>query len=111
MLELWNYERLLRNIVSETAFDLIRFSLHPFSVARIGLSFSLVLLHAAAIWTAAAIIRLPSLIRRGAVVAAQALVIKDVGELEVVGGNPAKVFSKRNPDALGYSAKYRPLFY
>jgi acetyltransferase-like isoleucine patch superfamily enzyme len=54
---------------------------------------------------------LPSLIRRGAVVAAQALVIKDVGELEVVGGNPAKVFSKRNPDALGYSAKYRPLFY
>ena len=64
VLLLWNYERLLRNIVSETAFDLIQFSLHPVSVARIGLSFSLVLLHATAIWTAAAIIRLPSLIRR-----------------------------------------------
>ena len=44
-------------------------------------------------------------------VAAQAVVIKDIGECEVVGGNPAKVISKRNPDALKYSAKYRPLFY
>ena len=61
---LWNYERLLRNIVSDTTFDLISFSLHPVSVARMGLSFSLVLLHATAIWTAAAIIRLPSLVRR-----------------------------------------------
>jgi acetyltransferase-like isoleucine patch superfamily enzyme len=50
-------------------------------------------------------------IRRGAVVAAQALVNKDVGELEVVGGVPAKVIAKRNPDALGYSGHYRPLFF
>jgi acetyltransferase-like isoleucine patch superfamily enzyme len=38
------------------------------------------------------------------------LVTKDVGELEVVGGMPAKVLTKRNPDALGYSSHYRPLF-
>ncbi len=51
------------------------------------------------------------MIRRGAVVAAQALVNKDIGELEIVGGVPAKVIGKRNPDALQYSGKYRPLFY
>jgi acetyltransferase-like isoleucine patch superfamily enzyme len=39
------------------------------------------------------------------------LVNKDVGELEVVGGVPAKVIAKRNPDALQYSAHYRPLFF
>src|SRR5205823_5075236 len=61
---LWNYERLLRTIVSDTTFDLIRFSLHPLSAARLGLSFSVLLLHAAAIWTAAAIVRLPALVRR-----------------------------------------------
>src|SRR5205823_8156408 len=61
---LWNYERLLRTIVSDTTFDLIRFSLHPLSAARLALSFSVLLLHAAAIWTAAAIVRLPALVRR-----------------------------------------------
>jgi acetyltransferase-like isoleucine patch superfamily enzyme len=61
-------------------------------------------------WIASRAMVLPSLIGRGAVVAAQALVVGDVGELEVVGGTPAKVFSKRNPDALQYSAGYRPLF-
>lgn len=54
---------------------------------------------------------LPSHIRRGAVVAAHAVVNKDVGELEVVGGVPAKVIGKRNPDALRYSGHYRPLFF
>jgi acetyltransferase-like isoleucine patch superfamily enzyme len=63
------------------------------------------------VWIASRAMILPSLIRRGAVVGAQALVIKDVGELEVVGGNPAKVIGKRNPDALQYSGSYRPLFY
>jgi signal transduction histidine kinase len=61
---LWSYARFLRGLVADSTFDLIRFSLHPFSVARLGLSFSLILLHAAAIWTAAAIIRVPSLLRR-----------------------------------------------
>ena len=61
-------------------------------------------------WIGSRAMTLPTHIHRGAVVAAQALVIKDVGELEVVGGNPAKPFAKRNPDALQYSAKYRPLF-
>ena len=63
------------------------------------------------VWIASRAMVLPVLIRRGAVVGAQAVVTKDVGELEVVGGNPAKVISKRNPDALQYSASYRPLFY
>lgn len=43
---------------------------------------------------------LPSLIHRGAVVAAHSLVIRDVGELDVVRGNPAKPYAKRNPDAV-----------
>jgi acetyltransferase-like isoleucine patch superfamily enzyme len=62
-------------------------------------------------WIASRAMVLPSFIRRGAVVAAQAVVVKDVGECEVVGGNPAKVISKRDPEALKYTAKYRPLFY
>lgn len=43
---------------------------------------------------------LPSLIRRGAVVAAHSLVIRDVDELDVVRGNPAKPYAKRDPDAV-----------
>ncbi|MGE2691043.1 acyltransferase [Mycolicibacterium pulveris] len=64
------------------------------------------------VWIASRAMILPSHIRRGAVVAAQALVnqYKEVGELEVVGGTPAKLIAKRNPDALQYSAYYRPLF-
>jgi acetyltransferase-like isoleucine patch superfamily enzyme len=62
------------------------------------------------VWIASRAMILPSLIGRGAVVAAQALVNKDVGELEVVGGVPAKVIARRNPDALQYSSKHRPLF-
>ena len=62
-------------------------------------------------WIASRAMVLPVIVGRGAVVGAQALVVKDVGECEVVGGNPAKVISKRNPDALRYSASYRPLFY
>jgi acetyltransferase-like isoleucine patch superfamily enzyme len=63
------------------------------------------------VWIASRAMILPSHIRRGAVVGAQALVHKDVGELEVVGGVPAKVIGKRNPDALGYSGHHRPLFF
>jgi acetyltransferase-like isoleucine patch superfamily enzyme len=61
-------------------------------------------------WIASRAMILPSLIGRGAVVGAQALVAKDVGELEVVGGVPARVFARRNPGALKYSSKHRPLF-
>jgi acetyltransferase-like isoleucine patch superfamily enzyme len=63
------------------------------------------------VWIASRAMILPSHVRRGAVVAAHALVTKDVGELEVVGGVPAKVLTKRNPDALKYSGHYRPLFF
>jgi acetyltransferase-like isoleucine patch superfamily enzyme len=62
------------------------------------------------VWIASRAMVLPSLVRRGAVVGAHALVNKDVCELEVVGGNPAKVIGKRNDDALQYSAKFRPPF-
>jgi acetyltransferase-like isoleucine patch superfamily enzyme len=62
------------------------------------------------VWIASRAMVLPSHIRRGAVVAAQAVVAKDIGELDIVGGVPAKVIGQRNPDALQYSAKYRPLF-
>ncbi|MBJ7339093.1 MAG: acyltransferase [Mycolicibacterium sp.] len=63
------------------------------------------------VWIASRAMILPSHIRRGAVVAASSLVNKDVDELVVVGGIPAKPISKRNPDALKYSGKYRPIFH
>jgi acetyltransferase-like isoleucine patch superfamily enzyme len=62
------------------------------------------------VWIASRAMVLPSHIHRGAVVAAHALVIRDVGELEVVGGVPAKLITKRNPDALQYTVDFRPLF-
>jgi acetyltransferase-like isoleucine patch superfamily enzyme len=61
-------------------------------------------------WIASRAMVLPSFIRRGAVVAAQAVVNKDIGECEIVGGVPAKLIGKRNPEALKYRGGYRPLF-
>lgn len=48
---------------------------------------------------------------RGAVVGGCSMVRGDVGELEVVAGVPAKVRAMRDPKALAYRPKYRPLFY
>lgn len=62
------------------------------------------------VWIASRAMVLPSHIKRGAVVAAHALVNKDIDELTIVGGVPAKVIGKRDADALGYSGKYKPLF-
>ena len=59
------------------------------------------------VWIASRAMILASHIRRGAVVAAHAVVNRDVGELEIVGGVPARVIEKRNPDALQYSGKYK----
>ncbi len=59
----WLYERKLRDVVSQSTFDLVQFSLHPLDGARITLTFGLVLLHAAVIWGAVAVTRLPSLWR------------------------------------------------
>jgi signal transduction histidine kinase len=61
---LWGYQRLLRRVVADTDLDLLHFSLHPLSAARIAVEFALVLLHAAVIWGAAAISRLPSTLWR-----------------------------------------------
>jgi acetyltransferase-like isoleucine patch superfamily enzyme len=63
------------------------------------------------VWIANRAMAMPCHIRRGAVVTPHALVIKDVGELDVVGGNPAKVIGKRSPDALHYSGKHRRLMF
>jgi signal transduction histidine kinase len=57
---LWGYEVLLRRVVADTDLDLLHFSLHPLSAARITLEFALVLLHAAVIWGAVSLLRLPS---------------------------------------------------
>jgi signal transduction histidine kinase len=61
---LWGYERLLRRVVADTNLDLLHFSLHPVGAERLAVEFALVLLHAAVIWSAAAIIRLPATLLR-----------------------------------------------
>ena len=61
---LWGDERLLRRVVADTNLDLLHFSLHPVSGGRIAVEFALVLLHAAVIWGAAAVIRLPASLLR-----------------------------------------------
>lgn len=42
-------------------------------------------------------------IKKGAVVGAGAVVTENVEELDVVGGVPAKIVGKRNPESLGYT--------
>ncbi|OLD19925.1 MAG: hypothetical protein AUJ01_05120 [Acidobacteria bacterium 13_1_40CM_3_65_5] len=51
-------------MISHTDLDLLHFSLHPISAARLGLTCALVLLDAAIIWSAAAMIRVPALVSR-----------------------------------------------
>ena len=62
------------------------------------------------VWIARRAMILPSHVHRGAVVAEQATVTGDVGELEIVAGTPARAIGKRNPDALKCSGKMRPEF-
>jgi signal transduction histidine kinase len=57
---LWGYARFLQSTVSSTTIDLLHFSLFPLDLSRLGLAFGLVLLHAAVIWLAVAVIRLPA---------------------------------------------------
>ncbi|OLC48580.1 MAG: hypothetical protein AUH43_09205 [Acidobacteria bacterium 13_1_40CM_65_14] len=60
----WLYERIVQRVISHTDLDLLHFSLHPISAARLGLTCALVLLDAAIIWSAAAMIRVPALVSR-----------------------------------------------
>ena len=60
------------------------------------------------VWIASRAMILPSHIRRGAVVAAHSVVNRDVGELEMVAGVPARVIEKRNPESLQHSGKFKP---
>jgi acetyltransferase-like isoleucine patch superfamily enzyme len=62
------------------------------------------------VWIASRAMILQTHIHRGAVVAAHAVVNRDIGELEIVSGVPAKVIGKRDPDALQYSVKFKLLF-
>ena len=63
------------------------------------------------VWIASRAMILPSLLGRGAVVAAHTVVNKEVPPLGIVGGVPGKLIGQRNPDALQYSGKFRiPLF-
>ncbi|HEV8345736.1 MAG TPA: HAMP domain-containing sensor histidine kinase [Vicinamibacterales bacterium] len=61
---IWLYERIIQAVVSHTDLDVLHFSLHPISAPRIELTFALVLLDAAIIWSAAAMIRVPALVSR-----------------------------------------------
>jgi acetyltransferase-like isoleucine patch superfamily enzyme len=63
------------------------------------------------VWIASRAMIMPCLLGRGAVVAAHAVVNKEVPPLAIVGGVPAKIIGQRNPDALQYSGKYRIPFF
>src|SRR6476620_4549968 len=63
------------------------------------------------VWIATRSMILPCLIGRGAVVAAQSMVNKEVPPFAIVGGMPAKVIGERNRDALQYCAKYKIPFF
>src|SRR5437763_1895061 len=58
------YERFLREVVSNASLDVLHFSLHPVSASRLAIGFGLVLIHASVLWTAVAVLRLPSLLWR-----------------------------------------------
>jgi signal transduction histidine kinase len=58
------YERLLHRVVDATSLDVLHFSLHPLSATRLFIAFALVLLHAAAIWTAVVLLRCARLFGR-----------------------------------------------
>jgi signal transduction histidine kinase len=61
---LWSHEAVLGYVAAQTSQDLLRFSLHPFDLTRIGINAGVVLLNAAVVWGAAAILRLPVLLWR-----------------------------------------------
>ncbi|MFN7914332.1 MAG: hypothetical protein U0Q55_03265 [Vicinamibacterales bacterium] len=61
---LWTYEQLLAGLATGMSQDLLRFSLHPFELSRLGAVTGLVLLHAAVVWGAAGVLRAPTLIWR-----------------------------------------------
>ncbi len=59
----WSYELVLQDVAFQTTLDLLQFSLHPLTGARIALASGLVLLHAGVIWSAVGATRLPSVWR------------------------------------------------
>ncbi|SHV70469.1 colanic acid biosynthesis acetyltransferase WcaF [Mycobacteroides abscessus subsp. abscessus] len=63
------------------------------------------------VWIATRAIVLPSLLGRGAVVAAHTVVNKEVPPFGIVGGVPGKIIGQRNPDALHYSGKFKLPFF
>ena len=63
------------------------------------------------VWIATRALILPSLLGRGAVVAAHTVVNKEVPPFGIVGGVPGKIIGQRNPDALHYSGKFKLPFF
>ncbi len=61
---IWGYEQILAAIATQSSQDLLGFSLHPLEAGRIGTVAGLVLLHAAVIWGAAGVFRLPAILWR-----------------------------------------------
>jgi signal transduction histidine kinase len=61
---LWGYERLLGAIAARSSQDLLQFSLHPFEAGRISIIAALILLHAAVVWGAAGVLRIPAVLWR-----------------------------------------------
>ena len=62
------------------------------------------------VWIASRATILPGVkIGKGSVIAANSVVTKDVPEMTIVGGIPAKIISKRRSKLL-YNKKYKPLF-
>lgn len=93
---IWGYGRFLQSVVSRTTIDLLHFSLHPFDATRLGLAFGLLLLHAAVIWSAAALIRAPTLLwrlrrRRVPAVAAASWAVGALGGVMVAGARDPSV--------------------
>jgi maltose O-acetyltransferase len=62
------------------------------------------------VWIASRVTILPGVtIGRGAVVASNSVVTKNVPPMSIVGGIPAKIIGKRNSQ-LKYSLNYKPMF-
>ncbi|MEQ1869743.1 MAG: HAMP domain-containing sensor histidine kinase [Vicinamibacterales bacterium] len=57
---IWWYERSLATIAEGVSVDLLRFSIHPVETQRLLVASTLIVMHAAIVWVAAALLRFPA---------------------------------------------------